>query len=356
MRKTHGFFSLPIFCAGHNLRLPFLNHAGIVVSVAPSTSHLPPLGPSKAAEDVRRLVSRLSGSDLPVMIFGEAGTGKELVAKALHENGKWSEGPFVVLALETKTPDETNAIWQEKLHAAKGGTLYVDDIADLPIPQQISLLAEFSDGHPAPFRLVTSTRRDMAARVRRGVFREDLLMRINVAAIRIPPLRRRVEDIASLFAHFAARCVPEGDEPRRLDDSALAALSRHSWPGNVRELKNLVRTITVLCPQTLIAREDVESALRHSASPGDVEERGIGAGVARQLQRYFAAHSGSLPVAGLYDRIIREVEKPLITISLAATGGNQIRAAALLGLNRNTLRRKMRDLGLSAGGKEGEGA
>ncbi|HAU28721.1 MAG TPA: hypothetical protein DCW68_01230 [Rhodospirillaceae bacterium] len=314
-----------------------------------SSGQLPPQGTSRAATDIRQLILRLAGSDLPVMIFGETGTGKELIAKALHENGKWCSGTFVTMPLETRPQGETDlaAIWQEKLHNARGGTLYVDDVAELPMPLQLSLLTHFVDGQEQSFRLITSTRRDMAARVRRGVFREDLLVRINVAAIRIPPLRRRTEDIPLLFEAFAERCVAEGDIAKTLDESAASALLKHSWPGNVRELKNLARTITVLCPHSIISQEDVESALRHSAAPTDIEERGIGASVERQLRRYFAAHSGSLPMPGLYDRIIHEVEKPLITLALEATGGNQIKSAELLGVNRNTLRRKMLDLGLA---------
>ena len=200
----------------------------------------------------------------------------------------------------------------------------------------------------ANVRIIAATHRDLTQQIRQGLFREDLFYRLNVVPIRLPPLRERVEDIPVLARHFLSQVSDEGLPQKTLDGAALERLKRHRWPGNVRELENLMRRLAALYAQETIGLDVVEVELAASAPALVPSSGGSGEGlsviVERHLREYFAAHANTLPAAGLYDRILREVERPLVTLSLEATKGNQIRAAQLLGLNRNTLRKKIRDL------------
>jgi len=184
--------------------------------------------------------------------------------------------------------------------------------------------------------------------IRQGLFREDLFYRLNVAPIRLPPLRERTADIPALVRHFAAQAVREGLPLKRLDEAAMDRLRSHRWQGNVRELENLVRRLAALYSQEVIGIGVVEAelgAISAFTDPGDVANgEGLAGAVERHIKDYFAAHKGGMPAAGLYDRVLREIERPLITLTLGATRGNQIKAAHLLGLNRNTLRKKIREL------------
>ena len=183
--------------------------------------------------------------------------------------------------------------------------------------------------------------------VRQGLFREDLYYRLNVVPIRLPPLRERSEDIPELVRHFFGQTQEEGLPAKSLEPDALEDLKRYRWPGNVRELENVVRRLVALYSQETITRDIVRAELSDSPSEessGVANDESLGDAVERHLKEYFQAHEDSLPASGLYERILHEVERPLIELSLAATRGNQIRAAKLLGLNRNTLRKKIRDL------------
>ncbi len=200
--------------------------------------------------------------------------------------------------------------------------------------------------------------------VKAGQFREDLFYRLNVVPIRIPPLRERTEDIPELARHFFAMGQKEGLPPKTLDPDALAYLKNYSWPGNVRELENVVRRLGALYSQEVIDREIIEQELTEQSQgvqESAPQDESLSQAVERHLKQYFAAHDGGLPASGLHDRILQEVERPLIEICLSATKGNQIRAAQLLGLNRNTLRKKIRDLdipvarGVKSGGKRLKG-
>src|SRR6202035_1510528 len=189
--------------------------------------------------------------------------------------------------------------------------------------------------------------------IRQGLFREDLFYRLNVAPIRLPPLRERSADIPALFRHFATLAVREGLPLKRLDDAAMERLRTFRWPGNVRELENLVRRLAALYSQEVIGLDAIEAELAEPASP-DADpsipaSEGLGTAAERHLRDYFAAHKGGLPPSGLYDRVLREIERPLIQLTLGATRGNQLRAAQLLGLNRNTLRKKIRELDIEVG-------
>jgi two-component system nitrogen regulation response regulator GlnG len=197
-------------------------------------------------------------------------------------------------------------------------------------------------------RIVAASNKDLRVLIQQGLFREDLFFRLNVVPLRLPPLRERVEDVADLMRHFFTLAEREGLPPKQIDAAALEKLKRYRWPGNVRELENLARRLAALYPQETISAavidaELVQPAIAAQDDEGRTEDT-ISAAMERHLSRYFANFGDGLPPPGLYHRILREVEHPLLSAALAATRGNQIRAADLLGVNRNTLRKKVRDL------------
>ncbi|MCA8930235.1 MAG: sigma 54-interacting transcriptional regulator, partial [Alphaproteobacteria bacterium] len=203
-------------------------------------------------------------------------------------------------------------------------------------------------------RIVAATHRDLRQLIRLGQFREDLYYRLNVVPIRLPPLRERLEDVPDLVHHFLSRVAQEGLPQKQIEPTAIARLRQHRWPGNVRELENLVRRLVALYTDDVIRLESVEMELADISAPPEPEgggatvpaDEGLETAVERVLKRYFDAHDDLPPPPGLYDRVLREVEAPLIRLSLASTRGNQIQAAKMLGLNRNTLRKKIKDLGI----------
>jgi two-component system nitrogen regulation response regulator GlnG len=199
-------------------------------------------------------------------------------------------------------------------------------------------------------RIIAATNRDLRQLIGQGLFREDLYYRLNVVPLRLPPLRERVEDIPDLARHFLRKAEDEGLPAKVLDAESLEVLRRHRWPGNVRELENLVRRLAVLHSGDSIPTSAIQAELKEPARTFGIEEgdgpESLSTSIERYLTQYFLAQGDRLPPPGVYDRILAEMERPLISICLAATKGNQIRAAQLLGLNRNTLRKKIRDLGL----------
>jgi two-component system nitrogen regulation response regulator GlnG len=334
---------------------------------------LPLIGRSPAMQEIYRTLARLMGTDLTVMITGESGTGKELVARALHDYGKRRNGPFVAINMAAIPREliESELFGHEKgaftgatqrasgrFEQAEGGTLFLDEIGDMPPEAQTRLLRVLQEGEyttvggrlpiRANVRIVAATHRDLTQLIRQGLFREDLFYRLNVVPIRLPPLRERTEDIPELARHFLSLAASEGLPSKTMDSLAMDRLRRHRWPGNVRELENLVRRLAALYSQEVIGIEVVEAELSSGLSASDSasapENEGLSASVERHLRDYFNAHADGLPAAGVYDRVLREVERPLITLTLEATRGNQIKAAHVLGLNRNTLRKKIKDL------------
>ncbi|MEE8536234.1 MAG: nitrogen regulation protein NR(I) [Kiloniellales bacterium] len=339
---------------------------------ADGEDELPLIGRSPAMQEVYRVMARLMGTDLTVMISGESGTGKELVARALHDYGKRRDRPFVALNMaaiprelienelfghEAGAYTGASARASGRFEQAQGGTLFLDEIGDMPMEAQTRLLRVLQEGEytsiggrsprRSEVRIIAATHRDLNQLVGQGLFREDLFYRLNVVPIRVPPLRERSEDIPLLARHFLAQAAAEGLPHKMLDGEAMERLRRYAWPGNVRELENLLRRLAVLCAEDVIGAANIDSELARPATgtgPRGRMSGGLGEAVARQLRSYFAAHDGSLPAPGLYNRVLREIEKPLISLSLSATRGNQIKAAKLLGLNRNTLRKKIREL------------
>jgi two-component system, NtrC family, nitrogen regulation response regulator GlnG len=338
--------------------------------------NLPLIGRSPAMQEVYRVMARLTQTDLTVMIWGESGTGKELVARALHDFGRRARGPFVAINMAAIPREliESELFGHERgaftgataraagrFEQAQGGTLFLDEIGDMPPEAQTRLLRVLQEGEftsvggrasrRTDVRIIAATHQNLKALIAEGRFREDLYYRLNVVPIRLPPLRERIGDLPDLARHFLRRAAAEGLPKKSLTPEALEAMKGHSWPGNVRELENLMRRVAVLCPEDRIPADAVEGELasvgeedRIEAGEGGPAGRSLGAAVELHLERYFRHHGGVLPPPGLYDRVLREVEMPLIALTLSATRGNQLRASELLGINRNTLRKKIREL------------
>lgn len=344
--------------------------SGLAVNLG---SGIPIIGRSAAMQEIYRVLARLMHTNLTVMVAGESGTGKELIAKALHDLGKRSEGPFVAINMAAIPREliESELFGHEKgaftgasarmagrFEIAEGGTLFLDEIGDMPFEAQTRLLRVLQEGEfttvggrtskKSNVRIVAATNKDLLQLIEEGLFREDLFYRLNVVPIRLPPLRERLEDIPDLVRHLFQVAAKEGLPKKSINVEALEALTAHDWPGNVRELENLTRRFAALYSDETITAEIVRSELATQRPPGskhsEETRENLSLAVQRHLERYFDGHSGSLPPHGLYDRVLREVERPLIALCLKATRGNQIKASELLGVNRNTLRKKIREL------------
>jgi two-component system, NtrC family, nitrogen regulation response regulator GlnG len=306
---------------------------------------LPLVGRTPAMQSLYRLVARVMNTDLPVLITGESGTGKSLIARAIHDFSDRRTLPFVVAqAADLQGADGPSAM----MARARGGSLVFDEVGDFDDEAQariVRMLDALPD--PAP-RIMATSQIDLMAQMEAGRFRQDLFYRLGGVTLGVPSLRERVEDIPLLADHFLARAERDGVGAKRLSGEALALIRAYSWPGNVRQLENTIRRLVVTSPEEEIMRPEVEAVLGNQPAIEPLRAGGEGeklsASVMRHLRRYFDLHGGNLPAPGLYDRILREVEAPLIEIALEATAGNQAKCADLLGINRNTLRKKITEL------------
>ncbi|MBS3936343.1 MAG: nitrogen regulation protein NR(I) [Sulfuritalea sp.] len=343
-----------------------LEQAAPKIGASPAEALTPEiLGQAPAMQEVFRAIGRLSQSHATVLINGESGTGKELVARALHRHSPRKDGPFIALNTAAIPRDllESELFGHEKgaftgantqrrgrFEEAAGGTLFLDEIGDMPAELQTRLLRVLSDGQfyrvgghqpiRANVRVITATHQNFEERVKAGLFREDLFHRLNVIRLRLPPLRERREDIPALASNFLAHCARQlGVESKRLSDAALKRLQAAPWPGNVRQLENLCHWLTVMAPGQAIGISDLPAEIRAA------HEAGAGADwkmpLAAAADELLAKQPGAV-WAGLG----KDFEATLIRRALAATGGKRIEAAQLLGIGRNTITRKIQELGL----------
>lgn len=306
---------------------------------------LPLVGRTPAMQALYRLVARVMNTDLAVLVTGESGTGKSLIAKAIHDFSDRRSQPFVVAQASDLAGIDGPATL---LSRARGGSLVLDEVADYDDDTQARIVRMLDlAGDNAP-RIMATSQTDLSARMEGGQFRQDLFYRLSGVTLHVPALRERVDDIPLLAEHFLAKGERDMGTLRRLSNDARDLIRAYSWPGNVRQLENTLRRLMVTSSETEITKAEVEAVLGSQPAmeplKGGGEGEKLSASVARHLKRYFDLHGGQLPPAGVYQRILREVEMPLIEIALDATAGNQAKCADLLGINRNTLRKKITDL------------
>ncbi len=332
---------------------------------------LPLIGRSPAMQDVYRVIARVVSNDLTVLVSGESGTGKELVARAIHDLGPRRSGPFVAINMAAIPREliEAELFGHERgaftgaaqrnagrFEQAAGGTLFLDEIGDMPIEAQTRLLRVLQQGEfttvggsrtiRADVRIVAATNRDLQQAVTSGVFREDLYYRLNVVPVTLPALRERRQDIGLLARHFLDRAAEAGLPRKTLDDDAIDVLEAHDWPGNVRELENLMRRLAALSRDDRISADEIHIMLGEPVAAAALADPAIDVAVRAYIERLARSEPHVLEDGSLYDRIIAEVERPLIETMLARFGGNQLRAARAMGLNRNTLRKRLDLLGI----------
>ncbi len=327
------------------------------------------VGRSDAMQAIYKTIGRLTQSDVTVLIHGESGTGKELIARVIHDKGRRVSGPFVAVnaaaipatlleselfGFERGSFTGAHARHAGKFEQARGGTLFLDEIAETPIDLQSKLLRVLQEGEFEPVgatrpvradvRIIAATNQDLERAVREKRFRSDLYYRLNVVTIPVPPLRDRREDVPVLARHFLKKFERDlGLGEKYLSEEAVQVLAGGSWPGNVRELENLIKRAMALYPQKALSAEDLSALLspaeRETIHSDQTLDELIRARVARFLEHVDPAARGNL-----HEVILGRVEKPLIELVLARAGGNQVRAAAMLGINRNTLRKKITEL------------
>jgi two-component system nitrogen regulation response regulator GlnG len=339
-------------------------------------SALPLIGRSAAMQDVYRVIARVVSNDLTVLISGESGTGKELVARAIHDLGPRAPAPFVAINMAAIPREliEAELFGHERgaftgaatrnagrFEQAAGGTLFLDEIGDMPMEAQTRLLRVLQSGEftsvggaraiHVDVRILAATNRDLAAQVATGQFREDLFYRLNVVPVTLPPLRERRQDIALLARHFLDHAAAQGLPRRQLSGEAITALGSHDWPGNVRELENLMRRLAVLARDEVVGADSIRVMLGAPASVGEAGDATIADAVRALIDRIAREHPAGLDDGTLYDRVIGEVERPLIEAMLARHGQNQLRAARAMGINRNTLRKRLDTLGIGLDGE-----
>ncbi len=311
----------------------------------PDRDDLPLVGRTPVMQQLYRLVARVMNTDLPVLIWGESGTGKSLIGRAIHDFSDRRSLPFVTVTGGDLQDIEGPA---RILARVRGGTLLIDEIADIPADIQARIVRMMdAPGEYTP-RFLATSQSDLAAAMKEDKLRRDLYYRLSGATLHVPALRDRVEDIDLLAAHFLSRGDGGAPALRQLSAGAAKVFATYPWPGNVRQLEHAMRQLALTSRATEITQAEAEQVLgaQPTAEPLQTEantER-LGQSVERHLRRYFDQHGSMLPPPGLYARILREIEAPLIQIALSATAGNQAKCADLLGINRNTLRKKINDL------------
>jgi two-component system nitrogen regulation response regulator GlnG len=307
---------------------------------------LPLVGQTPVMQSLYTLMARMMNTDIPVLITGESGTGKTATARAIHDFSDRRTLPFVIVTTADLQDIEGPA---RVLARVKGGTLLIEEIGDIDLEAQARLVRMMdAPGTHVP-RFLTTSLVDLSSKLESGALRQDLYYRLGGATLSVPSLRERVEDIELLATHFLSKAEADGAPKRALSLEAGKLIHDYRWPGNVRQLENAMRRLSLSARTDAITRAEVEMVLGNQPDlepvlTGEMTTEKLSASVERHLRRYFDLHGGALPPAGIYSRILREFEQPLIEISLEATGGNQAKCADLLGINRNTLRKKITDL------------
>jgi two-component system nitrogen regulation response regulator GlnG len=324
------------------------------------------VGRSPAMQQLFRTLGRVAASDLTVLITGETGTGKEMVARTLHERSQRAQRPFIAINTAAIPADllESELFGHEKgaftgadksregrFEQADGGTLFLDEIGDMPAALQAKLLRVLEEGRVqrvggsqskiVNVRLLAATHQHLPEKIAKGSFREDLYYRLNVIPVHIPPLRERRDDIHELANYLLAQAVDElGMKAPILLDDAADLLSRHDWPGNVRELKNVMRRLAVLTPGASITLSDVALALGNTTNTQKNEET-LSMAVTRCTRQYLH-QLGYAQATRLHQHLLEQVEPPLLVLAMERCGGNQLKVSEMLGLNRNTVRKLLR--------------
>ena len=317
---------------------------------------LPLIGSSPLMQDVYRFLARVLHTDLSTIITGESGTGKDLLAHTMHDLGPRAPLDFVRINISSSTIDKIEGTLiggKEDLNispASKGSTIYFDEISEMSDETQLQLLdllrSDIVIGKN--YRFISSSRLSLQNLISQGIIREDLFYRLNVVNINLPPLRDRVGDIPDLTKHFLQQSVLSGMSKKVISTKAIQLLQNAPWTGNIRELENFINSLVVLISDEEITPNHIEENLNLIPSVNsnelDSDNGKLSSSVEKHIKRYFDLHGDSLPPPGLYNRILKEIELPLIALSLSATRGNQIKTSELLGINRNTLRKKIKDL------------
>ena len=308
-------------------------------------NELPLVGKSAPMQGVYRLAARLMNTDLPVLISGESGTGKSLIAKVLHSFSDRRNLPLVAVSPSDLIDLDGPA---KVLAKVKGGSLIIEEISDFSLESQARLVQMIDNPGEYFPRFIASMQGSMIEAVESGSIRSDVFYRLGGATIELPSLRECVDDILLLTEHFLNLLEKEGGPRRHLGIQAQDLFRAYSWPGNVRQLQNVVKRLGLTAREHEISLTEVEQALENQpemeGSFGKAGTEKLSNDIERHLRRYFDLHGNILPPTGLYNRVLKELETPLIGVSLEATGGNQAKCADLLGINRNTLRKKISEL------------
>ena len=317
---------------------------------------LPLIGSSPLMQDVYRFLARVLHTDLSTIITGESGTGKDLLAHTMHDLGPRAPLDFVRINISSSNIDKIEGTLiggKEDLNispASKGSTIYFDEISEMSDETQLQLLDLLRSDEVISknYRFISSSRLPLQNLISQGIIREDLFYRLNVVNINLPPLRDRVGDIPDLTKHFLQQSVLSGMAKKVISTKAIQLLQNAPWTGNIRELENFINSLVVLISDEEITPNHIEENLNLIPSVNsnklDSDNGKLSSSVEKHIKRYFDLHGENLPPPGLYNRILKEIELPLIALSLSETRGNQIKTSELLGINRNTLRKKIKDL------------